>query len=119
MGHDETDAVQAEVRDRCRVTIQLDGAGKVFCVGLLALGAVNQLSSRNSVCPTGSRGARGSPVNWPRKLMGRLHKAHTGQSRDHPIGAPPTLQTASTRVVSGFRTDQVGKRLSTDCSLQF
>ncbi len=51
--------------------------------------------------------------------MGRLHKAHTGQSRDHPIGAPPTLQTASARAFSGFRTDQVGKRLSTDCSLQF
>ena len=122
MGHDETDAVQAEVRDRCRVIIQLDGAGKVFCVvreGLPALGAVNQLSSRNSVCPAGSRGARGSPVNWPRKLMGRLHMAHTGQSRDHPIGAPPTLQTASGRVLSGFRTDQVGKWLSTDCSLQF
>lgn len=45
--------------------------------------------------------------------MGRLHKAHTGQSRDHPIGAPPTLQTASARVLSGFRTDQVGKWLST------
>ena len=116
MGHDETDAVQAEVRDRGRVIIQLDGAGKVFCVvreGLPALGAVNQLSSRNSVCPAGRRGARESPVNWPRKLMGRLHKAHTGQSRDHPIGAPPTLQTASARVLSGFRTDQVGKRLST------
>ena len=118
MGHDETDAVQAEVRDRCRVTIQLDGAGKVFCVGLLALGAVNQLSSRNSVCPTGRRGARGSPVNWPRKLMGRLHKAHTGQFRGHPIGAPPTLQTASARAFSGFRTDQVGKRLSIGYSLQ-
>ena len=51
--------------------------------------------------------------------MGRLHKAHTGQSRDHPIGAPPTLQTASARVLSGFRTDQAGKWLSTDCSLQF
>ena len=41
MGHDETDAVQAEVRDRCRVVFQLDGAGKVFRVGhegLLALG---------------------------------------------------------------------------------
>ena len=69
--------------------------------------------NRNSVCPGRRRGARGSPVNWPRKLMGRLHKAHTGQSRDHPIGAPPTLQTASARVLSGFRTDQVGKWLST------
>ena len=56
---------------------------------------------------------RRSPVNWPRKLMGRLHKAHTGQSRDHPIGAPPTLQMASARALSGFRTDQTGKWLST------
>ena len=42
--------------------------------------------NKNSVCPEASRGARGSPVNWPRKLMGRLHKAHTGQSRGHPTG---------------------------------
>ena len=48
--------------------------------------------------------------------MGRLHKAHAGQSRGHPIGAPPTLQTASGRVFSGFRMDQVGKLLSTGCS---
>ncbi len=45
--------------------------------------------------------------------------AHTGQSRDHSIGAPPTLQTASGRAFSGFRTDQVGKWLSTGYSLQF
>lgn len=159
MGHDETDAVQAEVRDGCRVVVQLDGAVKpssllsqplthsssstevsselgvgrapssswgirTQALALLTGAQKSQTKSRshvnrNSVCPAGSRGARGSPVNWPRKLMGRLHKAHTGQSRDHPIGAPPTLQTTSGRVRSGFRTDQVGKWLSTGCSLQF
>ena len=105
---------------RAQLVVGDENAGVGACDGIpeVAIESRSQVN-RNSVCPGRRRGARGSPVNWPRKLMGRLHMAHTGQSRDHPIGAPPTLQTASGRVLSGFRTDQVGKRLSTDCSLQF
>ena len=81
---------------RAQLVVGDENAGVGACDGLpeVAIESRSQVN-RNSVCPGRRRGARGSPANWPRKLMGRLHKAHTGQSRDHPIGAPPRASAKS------------------------